>query len=384
MPYRDASVLVEQARRELTAQTAGAGRGRGAHAGGRRRAGAGRRRARGRRARRRCWPRSAPCPPTTCRPCWCRTTRPRRPRTRLAKDLTTEGRKALARLEWGRAGRYAAALLLLDPSSVAADEITAKAEAGQRLSAKLAEARQAARDGEWRKALRLALAVQAARKDFPGAASLVADARKALKPKPQPTAPLRSPRRHDHHHVRRHDHRGRRLLRRLVPAAAAMMRRPPPARAPRGAHAAPGAGLAALVPLACVTAPSASAARAAAERRGRRSPTPAGASWAVHDVTCVGSLSLALAGDGHVAVSRDAGQTWKTTVPSGHAGTAFTAVAFATGGRGVLASGGLLLVTTDWGATWAPPAYVGPRTHQGRHRRRHARRARRRRRRRTA
>ena len=106
----------------------------------------------------------------------------------LAKDLTTEGRKALSRLEWGRAGRYAAALLLLDPSSVTAGEITGKAEAGQKLSAKLAAAKEAARAGEWRNALRLALAVQAAHKGFPGAASLVADARKALKPKPQPTA----------------------------------------------------------------------------------------------------------------------------------------------------------------------------------------------------
>ncbi len=107
----------------------------------------------------------------------------------LAKDLTTEGRKALTHLEWERAGRYAAALLLLEPSSVAAGEITGKVEAGQKLSASLADAKQAARDGEWRKALRLALAVQAARKDFPGAASLVADARKALKPKPKPAAP---------------------------------------------------------------------------------------------------------------------------------------------------------------------------------------------------
>ena len=107
-------------------------------------------------------------------------------------------------------------------------------------------------------------------------------------------------------------------------------------------------------------APAASASRAATEPPWTPVATPAGASWAVHDVTCVGTLSLALAGDGHVSVSRDGGQTWKTTVPSGHAGTAFTAVAFATGGRGVIASGGLLLVTTDWGATWAPPAYVGP------------------------
>ena len=108
------------------------------------------------------------------------------------------------------------------------------------------------------------------------------------------------------------------------------------------------------------TVPSASAARAASESPWAPVATPAGATWAVHDVTCVGSLTLALAGDGHVAVSRDAGHTWRTTVPGGHAGTAFTAVAFVTGGRGVLASGGLLLVTADWGATWAPPAFVGP------------------------
>ena len=107
-------------------------------------------------------------------------------------------------------------------------------------------------------------------------------------------------------------------------------------------------------------APGASSAPAASEPPWAPVATPAGASWAVHDVTCVGSVALALAGDGHVAVSRDAGHTWRTTVPTGHAGTAFTAVAFVTGGRGVIASGGLLLVTADWGATWAPPAYVGP------------------------
>ena len=106
----------------------------------------------------------------------------------LAVDITTEGRKALTRLEWSRAARYAAALLLVDPASVVAGEITTKAEAVQKLSSKLAEAKAAARDGEWRKALRLALAVQTAHKGFPGAASLVADARVALKPKPQPAA----------------------------------------------------------------------------------------------------------------------------------------------------------------------------------------------------
>ncbi len=87
--------------------------------------------------------------------------------------------------------------------------------------------------------------------------------------------------------------------------------------------------------------------------------SPAGAAWTAHDAFAFGSTSLALAGDGHIAVTRDAGHTWKVVVPRGHGGTAFTAVAFNTSGRGVVASGGLLLVTADWGATWAPPAYVG-------------------------
>ena len=50
-------------------------------------------------------------------------------------------------------------------------------------------------------------------------------------------------------------------------------------------------------------------------------------------------------------------------MPRGHAATAFTAVAFNTSGDGVVASGGLLLVTADWGATWTTPAYVGPGAH---------------------
>jgi hypothetical protein len=87
--------------------------------------------------------------------------------------------------------------------------------------------------------------------------------------------------------------------------------------------------------------------------------TPNGASWAVHDVAAFGQTGLALAGDGHVAVSRDAGHTWSVVVPKGHSATAFTAVAFNATGYGVIASGGLLLVSADWGATWAPPAYAG-------------------------
>jgi hypothetical protein len=104
----------------------------------------------------------------------------------LAKDLTTEGRKALRTLEWERAARSASALLVLDPSSAVGKSIAGDAAAGKKVSAKLAEAKAAARDGEWRKALRLALAVLAAHKGFPGAQAVVADAREALKPKPKP------------------------------------------------------------------------------------------------------------------------------------------------------------------------------------------------------
>ena len=83
--------------------------------------------------------------------------------------------------------------------------------------------------------------------------------------------------------------------------------------------------------------------------------SPAGAEWAVHDAYAFGATGLALAGDGHVAVTRDAGATWTVVTPAGHDGTAFTAVAFTSSGRGLLASGGLLLVTSDWGKTWKTP-----------------------------
>ena len=187
VPYRDASVLVEQARRELVAQTAGAD----AAAALKEEASAALAQAAGALE-----DGGVPqvlaalgsVPAADLQAVMKQDEAAAQAADALAKNLTTEGRKALSRLEWGRAGRFAAALLLLRPSSVAADEITGKAEAGQKLSARLADAKQAARGGEWRKALRLALAVQAARKDFPGAASLVADARKALRPKPQPTA----------------------------------------------------------------------------------------------------------------------------------------------------------------------------------------------------
>lgn len=104
----------------------------------------------------------------------------------LAEGLSAAATKALGKAEWSRAGRLAAALLVLEPSSRPAAALAARAGAGEKLRAKLGEARSAARAGRWREALRLALAVVAARKDFPGAATLVADARRALAPKPKP------------------------------------------------------------------------------------------------------------------------------------------------------------------------------------------------------
>ena len=107
---------------------------------------------------------------------------------RLEDRLTVAARTALGRSEWGRAQRYVAAVLVLDPLAQSATALGAKAKTGAALSAKLTKARDAAGHGRWRTALSLALAVTAARKDFPGAAALVAEARKALAPKPSPKA----------------------------------------------------------------------------------------------------------------------------------------------------------------------------------------------------
>jgi hypothetical protein len=104
----------------------------------------------------------------------------------LAEDLVVASRRALGNAAWGRAGRFAAALLVLAPSSELAVALGARAQTGEDLSAKLGKAKDAARRGEWRAALRSALAVLAIQKDFPGAAAVVADARHALAPKPKP------------------------------------------------------------------------------------------------------------------------------------------------------------------------------------------------------
>lgn len=105
----------------------------------------------------------------------------------LTSDLTAAARDALRALKWDRAGGFAAALLVLEPSSAEATALAAKAATGEELSARLAKARDAARRGNWRKALRLALGVTAVREGFPGAASVIADARRALAPKPKPS-----------------------------------------------------------------------------------------------------------------------------------------------------------------------------------------------------
>ena len=106
----------------------------------------------------------------------------------LAVDLTAAARRALGKAAWGRAERFAAALLVLEPSSERAVALGARARTGENLEARLGKAKAAARRGKWREALRLARGVLAVQKDFPGAAAVVADARDALAPEPEPAA----------------------------------------------------------------------------------------------------------------------------------------------------------------------------------------------------
>jgi photosystem II stability/assembly factor-like uncharacterized protein len=80
----------------------------------------------------------------------------------------------------------------------------------------------------------------------------------------------------------------------------------------------------------------------------------------VNDAYPFGSTGFAVAGDGHVGITRDGGRSWSVVVPGGLQAAVFTSIAFDTSGHGVVASGGLLLVTDDWGKTWRTPAYVGP------------------------
>jgi len=111
----------------------------------------------------------------------------------LAEHLATASRRALRDRSWARAESLAAALLVLEPSSESARSIQTRAQTAKDLTAKLDKAKKAAKLGKWRLALRTALAVLAVQKDFPGAAAVVADARKALAPKPRPVTRTTSP-----------------------------------------------------------------------------------------------------------------------------------------------------------------------------------------------
>ena len=108
--------------------------------------------------------------------------------TALEQALAAGARTALHAARWARAGRLAAALLVLKPLSLDAASLTGRAQAGQTLQAKLDKARDAARHRKWRQALDLALGVLAEQKGFPGASAVVADARRALAPKPKRTS----------------------------------------------------------------------------------------------------------------------------------------------------------------------------------------------------
>jgi hypothetical protein len=105
---------------------------------------------------------------------------------------------------------------------------------------------------------------------------------------------------------------------------------------------------------------------AAAEARAAAQPwEPVPAPWtgpgSIRDLQAFGVAGLAAAGDGgRIGISRDGGHSWTVVVPPGHDATVFNAIAASASGQGVVASGGLLLVTSDGGTTWQPASYVGP------------------------
>lgn len=112
----------------------------------------------------------------------------------LSRRLDSMCRQALADGRWGSARTYVAALLAIDPGDRPGERLARRAERGERLQDRLDDARAAGRRGEWRRALRLATAVLDEWPGFPGAASLVREARRALAPKPAPTpSPTASP-----------------------------------------------------------------------------------------------------------------------------------------------------------------------------------------------
>lgn len=104
----------------------------------------------------------------------------------LVSGLARRFRDTIARrLEdgrWGDAERLASAWLTVEPASEAAASFLSTARDCASLQTKLDSARAAAANGRWHAALRIALAVLDRRAGFPGAATLVAQARTALAP----------------------------------------------------------------------------------------------------------------------------------------------------------------------------------------------------------
>lgn len=88
---------------------------------------------------------------------------------------------------------------------------------------------------------------------------------------------------------------------------------------------------------------------------------PFGASSSVNDVCAFGNTSLAAVGDdGKVGVTRNGGRSWGVAVLDGLESAVLTAVAVDRSGRGIVASGGLLLVRDAWDGAWHVPRYQGP------------------------
>jgi hypothetical protein len=107
---------------------------------------------------------------------------------KLTEGVTAIVQTALKARKWDTAQTWAAALAALQPGSTQAADMALRAKKGRELSTRLADARDAARRGEWRKALRLALGVAAVRRGFPGTSTLIAEARRKLAPKKTKTA----------------------------------------------------------------------------------------------------------------------------------------------------------------------------------------------------
>jgi hypothetical protein len=104
----------------------------------------------------------------------------------LSRRITQAADGAISGGRWGIAETYAVALRAIHPDDETALSLAVKARLGERLQRKLADARAAARRGEWRRALRLATSVLDGWPGFQGAAAVAAEARAALAPKPAP------------------------------------------------------------------------------------------------------------------------------------------------------------------------------------------------------